>query len=544
MRKILQQLPLLLGLATSFSVGAVQVQADCGVLPSDSTFVPDGTSSPRYSVQVAPTSIINGPLPSLAHTATITINRVVGPGTASEFNADGTLKAANWDLYVKNGVLSPYAFLQLSPETVVETTVPTTIGIYVNGYYLQNVPNASLFSPGAGQFVCVQISTQYLKFAQFVPGQAPTPAVNTFGFTADLYLQNFFDSVLSSGVGLGTLTFKALAPIILVHGINADGSWFTANSFTTPFDDAKVPYSIANFAPANIADSGAALVLLIPSLAQQFGVSKIHIVAHSKGGIWSRYFLANGPISTNLYALPTPTNFGVLSLTTLDTPNNGSILADAVTGLIDVSTLLAAEAGPEASIALYAALELGSPYLDQITDLTRSAVEGENRELGDTPNSFQDVDGTVYNIFYRAVAADADIGDKTNASGSRYVDSTDCAGMSIAGIQLNVNICQVLYWLMGNEDNFYGTASVPALGCGSSSPGFDCNDLVVTQSSASVLNYGGSPLSFPIVVLNPIRKNHSTVGDSCVSGGVAHNGVSCTSGSGVLGVIQQLQPVQ
>jgi hypothetical protein len=203
-------------------LAAVGARGDCGTSPSDSTFVPDGTQFPNYIADVTPTSLIDGPLPLLASTATITVNRVVGPGTPSEFNADGTL--ANWQEYVNNGVLSLYAFLQLGPVTVVETDLPTTVGIYLNGHLLENVANSSLFSPIMGQLVCIQISTQYLKFAQRVPGQTPTPGVNSIGFTADLYRQNFFDSDQANGPTLGTLTFQAMVPVVFVHGWNA-GPW-------------------------------------------------------------------------------------------------------------------------------------------------------------------------------------------------------------------------------------------------------------------------------------------------------------------------------
>jgi uncharacterized repeat protein (TIGR03803 family) len=127
------------------------------------------------------------------------------------------------------------------------------------------------------------------------------------------------------------------------------------------------------------------------------------------------------------------------------------------------------------------------------------------------------------------------------ASGNRYVDSTDCAGMSVFNTQLLTVSCKALYWMLGNEDNFYSTPPFSFSNCPSPFS-FDCNDLVVTQKSAFALDYvdNSTAYSYPTVILNPVRKNHSTVGDSCVSGG----GASCTTGSGVLGAIRQLQPMQ
>jgi triacylglycerol esterase/lipase EstA (alpha/beta hydrolase family) len=165
-----------------------------------------------------------------------------------------------------------------------------------------------------------------------------------------------------------------MSPIILVHGILTDQTWF--NGFINPLIAAKVPYAIAtaqgevSLLPSSIKVTGTTLVSRIPALAAEFGATKVHIVAHSKGGLWSRYFLSNGPVSTNLSAPPTPNNFGVLSLITLDTPHNGTILADLLRTSIDVTSLLTLLASPEAAEVFAVLLDLLSPELMQIEDLT------------------------------------------------------------------------------------------------------------------------------------------------------------------------------
>ncbi len=77
------------------------VWADCGLVPSDTTFLPDGVSAPvrlndgsiaDWNVALASSLT---PVPPLVSTATMTINRVVGPGTASEFDSNGFL--VNWN---------------------------------------------------------------------------------------------------------------------------------------------------------------------------------------------------------------------------------------------------------------------------------------------------------------------------------------------------------------------------------------------------------------------------------------------------------------
>ncbi len=66
-------------------------------------------------------------------------------------------------------------------------------------------------------------------------------------------------------------------------------------------------------------ENGAALARLIAFLHDSYGVSNLHIVAHSDGGLWSRAAI------TQSGAYPGVT---IQSLTTLGTPHTGSFLAD------------------------------------------------------------------------------------------------------------------------------------------------------------------------------------------------------------------------
>jgi hypothetical protein len=62
----------------------------------------------------------------------------------------------------------------------------------------------------------VPISTQYLKFPErAAPGSTPTPALNNISFATDDF---------GVGAEVGTLSFRAMAPVVLVHGWNS-GPW-------------------------------------------------------------------------------------------------------------------------------------------------------------------------------------------------------------------------------------------------------------------------------------------------------------------------------
>jgi hypothetical protein len=167
----------------------------------------------------------------------------------------------------------------------------------------------------------------------------------------------------------------------------------------------------------------------------------------------------------------------------------------------------------------------------QLADLTREQVELFNVNYpGGSPSLFEDLDGQIYGTAYNAVAADADIGDKANSLGMRYVDATDCAGFSVPAV------CPILYQVAGAENEFV-FASVVVGGLWSLAPYtppiFNPNDVVVTQESARYNLIPQAPGAFNLpfnLILDPLRKNHSTVGDASVSGGV-------------LNAIQQLQPV-
>ncbi|MGB2852130.1 MAG: hypothetical protein WBC01_10735, partial [Solirubrobacterales bacterium] len=68
-----------------------------------------------------------------------------------------------------------------------------------------------------------------------------------------------------------------------------------------------------------IDDNGAALALFLGFLRDNYGVTEVHIVGHSDGGLWSRSALTQD----GAYA-----GISVLSLTTLGTPHTGSFVAD------------------------------------------------------------------------------------------------------------------------------------------------------------------------------------------------------------------------
>ncbi len=183
-----------------------------------------------------PISEASGLAPQIA----VPMYRVVGPGTAQEFDQNGFL--VNWQQYVVNGILSPTACLNMawsySPADTFFTTLtpPAQMTVILNGIAIKTIQVPGIPAGGprdAGVVVpyhCEEISTQYIKFARRVPGQrstcaggASTCGVNSFEVIDDRDPSN----PASFGIlwfGVTTLSVKAMAPVVLVHGWNS-GPW-------------------------------------------------------------------------------------------------------------------------------------------------------------------------------------------------------------------------------------------------------------------------------------------------------------------------------
>lgn len=158
-----------------------------------------------------------------SHPGPVNITRVVGSGTASEFDSQGFL--ANWPAYTTNGILSEQAWLNFRGFT--EGDNPPSAGIYNLTVYVNGQAEASVPINFLSSSTCVSISTRHLKFPmRGQDGALPVPAINQIALTSDLP-SNEIPSLI-----FGSLTIHALAPIILVHGWNA-GPWWWGDSPST-----------------------------------------------------------------------------------------------------------------------------------------------------------------------------------------------------------------------------------------------------------------------------------------------------------------------
>ncbi|HEY6187853.1 MAG TPA: hypothetical protein VIW80_09255 [Pyrinomonadaceae bacterium] len=315
----------------------------------------------------------------------IKITRYVGP-----VNADGTLQ--NVDQLISNNVISPTATL-LMPAYDVDYSAqsnPERDRVSFNGNdlgFLTGVDNTWKMNS-------FEIPVRLLKFpARAANGSAPTPAINTVRIDIDVNNGGW-----CTAIDWGTNTFKALSPIILIHGNNQSGAFFERRGFVGVLQSHKMPYDNSiNLPVTTVAANGLALndpVKGIPGIVKSFGVDSVHLVVHSKGGLDSREYLAS-------YQPGNESRFTILSYTSLSTPHNGSAGADVLMARDDALKLVA-EIGAVEFKDFPSFIEKLAESLksdDGTPNLTTAFVAGfNNRNLGRLPNN------TVFNT----IAADAD----------------------------------------------------------------------------------------------------------------------------------------
>jgi hypothetical protein len=221
-------------------------------------------------------------------------------------------------LAAHSGALSATAKLRMpvydvdsdgNPEA--PSIAPEVDRVYVNGYYAGDLTGTTN-RWNLDQFT---FPIEWLRF----PKLGEPPADNEIRIEID---QRNVETVWCTAADWVELQFDAVAPVFLVHGLLSSGaSWPPA--FTNALRDRGIPYSNDIDLPkaGSILGNGRALGARLHELAAQFGATRCHIVAHSKGGLDARAYL------NTAYD---PQRLKVLSLYTLATPHRGSPAADSV----------------------------------------------------------------------------------------------------------------------------------------------------------------------------------------------------------------------
>lgn len=136
---------------------------------------------------------------------------------------------------------------------------------------------------------------------------------------------------------------------------------------------------------ASVADSGAELSARIREIMKETGCGKVNIIAHSKGGLDSRYaisMLGMAPF--------------VASLTTINTPHRGCVFADYL--LDKIPQPVKDKVSKAYNAALRKAGDENPDFMAAVSDLTASACRRFNEEVINMPDVYYQSVGSKLNI--------------------------------------------------------------------------------------------------------------------------------------------------
>lgn len=135
---------------------------------------------------------------------------------------------------------------------------------------------------------------------------------------------------------------------------------------------------------ASVADSGKELADRIRQIIKDTGCGKVNVIAHSKGGLDTRY--AVSCLGMGKY---------VASLTTINTPHRGCVFADYLLNKIPASVKDKVAGAYNATLK-----KMGDEHPDfiaAVTDLTASACETFNQKVPDVPEVYYQSVGSKLN---------------------------------------------------------------------------------------------------------------------------------------------------
>jgi hypothetical protein len=371
----------------------------------------------------------------------VSISRVIG-----DVNADGTLK--NVQQLIDNRVVFATADLFLEAYDV-DFASGERDRILFNGVDIGpgQTPVYLTGSDKKWSETRIQIPVQLVRFGRRVPGLDPEPGLNE--------IEIFVDDTNNSGadkwattIGSASIQVDGLYPVVMIHGNNSCGNFFAGDYrtncegdaptqvmpesewFIKPFKDQKIPFDNSITMPTNRRDIHAQWLLngspdngvrSIRSIADEWGVKHVHIIAHSKGGIDMRDFLTLIPSGD------APGDLAVLTFTTLSSPHAGSVGADYAVDAKQMSWRDISKQ-PEFKVKFRAGLAKFVGSDPGHLDVRVSALRKFNFfNIPMLPTHFT-VDGEVTNINYYGIGPDANLDDSYNASGQPTIEVVNTDG--------------------------------------------------------------------------------------------------------------------
>ncbi len=176
-------------------------------------------------------------------------------------------------------------------------------------------------------------------------------------------------------------------PVLLVHGVFFRDFRFFNYWGRIPAElkrNGAVLFYGSQQSAASVADCGEELAARIRQIREETGCDKVNIIAHSKGGLDSRYAISK------CGAAPY-----VASLTTINTPHRGCIFADYLLDKIPDSVCNKVSSKYNAALTLLG--DTKPDFMEAVQDLTASACTGRNEVLPDSPQVYYQSVGSRMN---------------------------------------------------------------------------------------------------------------------------------------------------
>jgi triacylglycerol esterase/lipase EstA (alpha/beta hydrolase family) len=440
---------------------------------------------------------------------TLPIPRYVG-----ETNADGRLKDPTG--MIAAGVIQPTARLEApiwdmdsrAPEGA--RFAPEVDEIFINGHRL-GVLRGNDQQWEDNNFV---VPIEHLRFPTR-PGGAP--GNNEILIQIDTANP---DVNWCTAVEWVALHLKAMAPVVLVHGNNSNPEFFERQGCAAGLREAKIPFVLASKLPTapTTGSNGELLASELPSIATKAGSRGLHLLAHSKGGLDSRWAIQ--VISDRRTPLT------IYSMSTLSTPHLGTMLADLrhnmerlsnanvaveLVGFPIFAQLVAESVGPDEGLS-----SLTTAGTAELTRLTRPTAHV----------------AAVY------VAADADRnGNKkidTHANNVEFVDlaneNTPLMDMLRSNAERAANVIDILYQSLAtvsevvvresSKETERGTVSVGRI-IATRSGEWNTNDTLVSTRSGLAQVEPPWSAAARLVYTGANGRNHSNVASAAVCTAVA-----------------------
>lgn len=167
-------------------------------------------------------------------------------------------------------------------------------------------------------------------------------------------------------------------PLLLVHGVFFRDFRFFNYWGRIPAElkrNGAVLFYGNQQSAASVAECGQELTERIRQILEETGCEKVNIIAHSKGGLDSRYAIVKGN------AAPF-----VASLTTINTPHRGCIFADYLLDKIPDRVCLSVAAKYNAALTRFG--DKAPDFLEAVRDLTASSCARLNDLLPDNPQVY------------------------------------------------------------------------------------------------------------------------------------------------------------